>query len=377
MKKNHQPNTSIIKFFDYPDVYLKKSKHFKNIFDDICKKGHFILGPELEKFEKNLSNFTGIKYSVGVANATDGLELLLMSSNIGIGDEVILSSHTMIATASAIKTVGAKPIVVDINNELSIDVRSIKKHITKKTKAIVVTNINGRISDLNEINKISKKYKLKIFEDAAQSLGAKYYKKHSGAITQGAVISFYPAKTLGTFGDGGAILTNKFNLYKRLILLRNHGRNIKNNVLLWGRNSRLDNLHAAFLDYQLSFFKKVISRRREIAKIYDKYLLPNKNIIIPNKFNKDPNRFDTYQNYEILVNKREKLIQFLKNNHIYPSIQWSGFPINHFNKIGLKKILVNTDTIFKKILLLPCNMTIKNNEIKYICKTINNFYDKK
>ena len=376
MKKNHQNNTSI-KFFNYPDVFKNKSEQFKKIFNRICSEGQFILGPDLIKFEKNLSSYTGIKYAIGVGNATDGLELLLMASEIGHGHEVIVSAHTMIATASAVKTVGAKPVIVDINDQLSIDINSIKKHINKKTKAIIVTNINGRIADLKQINEIRKKYKLKIFEDAAQALGSKYYGKHSGQLSEGAVISFYPAKTLGTFGDGGAILTNKLNLYKKLILLRNHGRDNSNNVLYWGRNSRLDNLHAAFLDFQLKNFDKVVARRRNIARIYDKNLSNNKNIIIPNQLNEEDNRFNTYQNYEILVNRRGELINYLKNKGISASIQWSGFPLNHFKSIGLYKDLENTDKIFKKIILLPCNMTIKDSEIKIVCKNIIDFYNSK
>ena len=374
MKKNHQDNRSIIKFFDYPDVFLKKSSEFKKIFYKICSNGHFILGPDLENFEKNLASFSGNKYAVGVANATDGLELLLMASDIGPGHEVIVSSHTMIATASAVKTVGAIPVVVDINDNLSIDVESINKNISKKTKAIIVTNINGRISDLNKIRKISKKNNLKIFEDAAQALGAKYYGKHSGHISEGAVISFYPAKTLGTFGDGGAILTNKNKIYKKLVLLRNHGRDKHNNVLLWGRNSRLDNLHAAFLNFQLKNFNDVINRRRKIAQLYDKHLSNIQHVIIPNKFNADKNRFDTYQNYEILVDHRKELVNYLKNNGINTSIQWSGYPLNHFKKIGLEKKLKNSDKIFKKIILLPCNMTITDKQIKFICNMIDKFY---
>lgn len=376
MKKSRQ-NKNPIKFFNYPDVFKSKSVQFKKIFNQICSQGQFILGPDLNKFEKNLTIYTGINFAIGVGNATDGLELLLMASEIGYGHEVIVSSHTMIATASAVKTVGAKPVVVDINDQLSIDINSIKKHINKKTKAIIVTNINGRIADLKQINEIAKKYKLKIFEDAAQSLGSKYYGKHSGQLSEGAVISFYPAKTLGTFGDGGAILTNKLNIYKKLILLRNHGRNQLNNVLCWGRNSRLDNLHAAFLDFQLKSFDKVVARRRRVAELYDKNLSNCKNIIIPYLLNEEVNRFNTYQNYEILVDRREELMNFLKNKGISTSIQWSGFPLNHFKSIGLNKKLKNTDKIFKKIILLPCNMTIKDSEIKIICKNIINFYNSK
>ena len=364
----------MIKFFDYPDIYLKNRKKFLKIFDTIASKGSFILGKELEQFEKNIAKFANIKYAVGVGNATDALELMLLASDIKKNDEIIISSHTMIATASAIKLLGAKPVIADIQDDFSICPKSVNKLINSKTRAIIPTQINGRISDMKELAKIAKKNKLLIFEDAAQALGARYFGKHAGSFGESAMISFYPAKTLGTFGDAGIILTNKKTLYKKFILLRNHGRDDNNDVSLWGRNSRLDNIHAAFLDFQLKDFNSTVKRRREVAQLYNDLLSKNKFLVLPESPKKNSNRTDTFQNFEILAKNRNNLKKFLLKNNIYTSVQWSGYPLNHFKKIGLYEKKLKTDIFFKKILLLPCNLTITNQQIKLICDKINFFY---
>jgi len=186
-----------IPFFNYPYLYKSKENNFKEIIDDVCSRGAFILQKDLEDFEENLKNFIGIKYAVGVANGTDAIWLALLAAGIGNGDEVIFASHTYIATAGSIKFVGATPIPADCREDHMIDPKSVESLITKKTKAIIPTQVNGRCCEMDTLLEIAKKHNLIIIEDAAQGLGAKFKGNGIGSFDKGGTISFYPAKNWG------------------------------------------------------------------------------------------------------------------------------------------------------------------------------------
>lgn len=234
-----------IPFFNYPYLFKSYEDEFIKIFKDIGNRGAFILQKDLLEFEENLAKFIGTKYAIGLANGTDAIWIALMAAGIGKGDEVIFSSHTYIATAAAIHFVGGIPIPADCKEDHMIDPTSIRKLITKKTKAILPTQLNGRCCDMDEIMKIAKEFNLIVLEDAAQGLGAKFKGKGIGTFDKGATISFYPAKNLGSFGDSGAFVTNDKMMYEKVLLYRDHGRNENGKFVMWGFNSRLDNLQAA------------------------------------------------------------------------------------------------------------------------------------
>ena len=286
-----------IPFFDYKSLYLNNRESYIDIFDKVCKSGRFIMGEELFELEKNLSIFVGSKYSIGVANATDGLQLLLISCNFPEGSEVLVSSHTMIATVSAIKFAKLVPIIMDINELGLIDAEDIPNYITEKTVAIIPTQLNGAICDMDVINKYAKLFSLKIIEDSAQALGAKYNGISAGNFGVGGCISFYPAKTLGCFGDGGAIICNDDVIYNKIMALRNHGK-ISDKYQYWGYNSRLDNLQAAFLLYNLSFYPETIQYRRKIYNLYLTYLDDIPELNLPRTLLSDK-YFDICQNFAV------------------------------------------------------------------------------
>ncbi len=363
-----------IPFFRYPQIYLENKNIYLKAIDKICSKGAFIMQNDLEIFENNIANYTNSKYAIGVANATDGMQIYLMASEIPVGTEIIICSHTMIATASAIKLCGYIPIPVETNShDYMIDPEDLEKKINNKTSAIIITQLNGRTAEMDRINKITKKYNLKLFEDAAQALGSKYKNKYAGTFGEASVISFYPAKNLGCFGDGGIILTSNKTLYKKMKLIRDHGRNKKNDVEIWGLNSRLDNLQAKILDIKFKKYNKIINHRRNIAKIYDRLLKKSKYLNLPPSPSNYPH-FDVYQNYEILAEHRDELAKFLQSKGVSTLVQWSGKAIHHFKKLGFEQKLPNTDKIFKKILLLPMNQYVTAKEAKFISNLINEFY---
>lgn len=362
-----------VPFFNYPNVYTSQRQEFLNIFDDVCERGAFIMQSDLANFEKNLADYTNSNYAVGVANATDGLQMLLMASGISDGDEVIISSHTMVATASAIHFAGGIPVPVDAGVDHLIDCKKIEAAITDKTKAIMPTQLNGRIADMDEIQVIANKHGLMIFEDAAQALGAKYKGKSAGNFGLGGCISFYPAKVLGCFGDAGAILCNDEEIYKRLLLLRDHGRDESNDVVVWGLNSRLDNLQAAFLDYSLKDFDNVVKRRREIASIYDSRLKDIAGIVLPPRPEDNSDNYDIFQNYEIESTARDLLKEFLAESGIGTLIQWGGSAIHQFKKLGFTQELVYTDKLFDRMLMVPMNMSLTDDDVNYVCDKIIEF----
>ena len=368
-------NNINIPFFKYPDLFTQHSEDLTDIFQKVASRGAFIMQNDLVEFEDNLAKYTGIKYALGVANATDAMQLLLKAGGIGEGDEVIFCSHTMVATASAIKFTGATPVPIEAGADHLIDVTLIESAVTSKTKAIMPTQLNGRVANMDEIMKIADKYDLQVYEDSAQALGAKYKGQSAGSFDMGGCISFYPAKVLGCFGDGGAVLTNNKEIYKTIKLMRDHGRGEDGNVSLWGYNSRLDNLQAAILNYFFENYGDTIQRRRAIANLYAETLKDISHIVLPPAPDSDVNYFDIYQNYEIEVDRRDELKAYLAENGIGTLIQWGGQAVHEFIDLGFNKSLPYTEKIMRSSLLLPINMSITDYEILHVCRAIRGFYN--
>lgn len=363
-----------VPFFNYPDVFL----HFEDDFVDALKRvgrnGSFIMQDELKNFERRLAEYAGVKYAIGVANATDALELIMMADNLQPGDEVIMSAHTMIATASAVKMLGGVPVPVDMDSDRTIMVEDIEENITSRTKYIMPTHLNGRIADMSPICEIAERRGLKIIEDSAQSLGARYKGQHGGSFGLGGCISFYPAKVLGCLGDGGAVLTDDEDIYKKVLALRDHGRSDFGVYVSWGRNSRLDNLQAEFLNVQFSRYPRVVERRREVANIYSQLLDGVDEVSLPPLPDADPDRFDIFQNFEIEAERRDELVTYLKENQIGTLTQWGGLGLNHISELDLSKKLKNTDRFFKVCTMLPMNYSVTDAEVSYVGNKIREFY---
>ena len=365
-----------VPFFEYPRLWLDDRENYIKIIDNVASSGGFILQKELSNFELELAKFSGSNYSVGVGNATDGMEIFLHAIDIKPGDEIIISSHTMLATASAIKFAGGTPIPVDIGDDNLICVKQIEQAISKNTVGIMPTQLNGRVCEMDTILSIAKKNKLFVVEDAAQALGARYNGRHSGTFGLAGSISFYPAKVMGCFGDAGGILVNDNKLHQKIYEIHDHGRNLDGEVIRWGRNSRLDNIHAALLSFKLKSYNEVINRRREIAQMYQKRLGLLEQLKLPPPPEKNSKNFDVYQNYEIEAQDRDNLQKYLRQNNIGTLIQWGGKGIHHFKQLGFNQVLPKTDKFFQKCLMIPINMFITNSDIDYVCEKIEDFYKK-
>lgn len=364
-----------IPFFRYPHIFTQQREAILHSMMSVMERGAFILQSELTEFEEAAAKFVDAKYAIGVANGTDSLNLACRAAGIGNGDEVIMASHTYIATAAAVHFAGAQPILVECGEDHLIDPASVEAAITPNTKCIMPTQLNGRTCDMDALQKIADKHGLLIIEDSAQALGSKFKGKCAGTFGYAGSISLYPAKLLGCFGDGGLLFTNSEETAKELRLLRDHGRNDEGLVVTWGVNSRLDTLNAAICHTKLEIYPEEIERRRQIARMYKERLNDLEDMLIPPGPDQDPDHYDCYQNYEVESGRREELRDYLLNHGVRTIIQWAGTPVHQFEGLGLPNFdLPKTDKLFERCFLLPMNTSLSDEEVEYICEQIRNFY---
>jgi len=344
-------------------------KKFHLALSKILRSGIFILGKELENFEKEFAYYSETKYSVGVGNGLDAIFLTLKAWNIGNNDEVIVPSNTYIATWLAVTHAGAKPIAVEPNiHTYNIDPYKIEKAITKNTKAIIAVHLYGQPADMSPILKIAKKYKLKVLEDAAQAHGALYRGKKVGSLADAAAFSFYPTKNLGALGDGGAITTNDFKLYNNLKILRNYGSKIKNRHTVAGFNSRLDEIQAAFLRIKLLKLDEENNYKKKLVKIYNK-LLKDSKIILPSVLEwVEP----AWHLFVIRTKNRNNLIKKLNNLKIETLIHYPKTPNKQIVYKKLKNSFLISENLSREIISLPLGKHLKEKDIKKICLSILN-----
>lgn len=363
-----------VPFFNYPDVYRDDAEEIQKIVADVGNRGAFIMQKDLEEFETNLARYLGIKHVIGVANATDALFMICRASGLGSGDEVIFCTHTMVATAAGIHFSGATPVPVETGWDHEMDARSVEQAITSKTKAIMPTQLNGRCADMDALRDIADRHGLFLLEDSAQALGAKFRGKSAGSFGRGGVISFYPAKTLGCLGDGGCIVTDDDEVYENCMLYRDHGRIKSLEVVCWCLNSRLDNLQAAILNHKLTKYDAAVDRRRAIAQRYQYQLSDIEQLVLPPGPHDDPDRFDIFQNYEIEAEQRDRLREYLAESGIGTIIQWGGFPVHMMKQLGFTQSLPFTEALFERMLLLPMNTSLTDDDIDYVSEMIRKFY---
>ena len=365
-----------IPFFDYPHLFRSEERELTAIFRDVGLRGAFILQDDLARFERNLASYLGVKYALGVGNATDGLLFALRAAGIGPGDEVIFCSHTMVATAAAIHFAGARPIAVECAADHLIDPEAVERAVTGRTRAILPTHLNGRTADMQALGAIAKRHDLVMVEDAAQALGSRFQGRTAGSFGVASAISFFPAKMLGCLGDGGAVLTNDVEVYQRVVQLRDHGRGADGEIVSWGLNSRLDNLQAAILDYRLASYGGVVERRRALAAIYESGLQSIPQIKLPPGPAEDADHFDCFQNYEIEAERRDELRAWLTASRIGTSLPWGGKAVHQWPRLGLDAHLPFTERLFERVLLLPLNLSLTHYDVHTICNTIQDFYQR-
>lgn len=364
-----------VPFFRYPHLFAQQREEILSAMTAVMDRGAFILQSDLVEFETAIANFTGAKHALGVANGTDALIIALRAAGVGPGDEVIVPSHTYVASAAAIHFAGATPVLVECGADHMMDPESVAAAVTSRTRAIMPVQLNGRTCDMDALQAIADRHGLLIIEDAAQAIGSKFKGRNAGTFGIAAAISLYPAKILGCFGDGGVLLTNDADMARKMSLLRDHGRDETGLVVTWGLNSRLDNLQAAVLNVKLPQLDAEIERRRQIARLYREGLQDIEDIVLPPGPDNDPDHFDVYQNYEIESGRRDELRAQLEKGGIRTIIQWAGKPVHHFEGLGLTGFkLPFTDRLFTRCFLLPMNTSLSDDEVAYICERIRKFH---
>jgi dTDP-4-amino-4,6-dideoxygalactose transaminase len=368
--------TRKVPFFDYPRLYSDDREMLIATLEEVGARGAYIMQKDLVEFETHLAQYTGAQHAVGVGNATDGLEFGWMAIGLKSGDEVILSSHTMLATASAVITAGGTPVPVEIGDDNLIDPAAVEAAITDKTVGISPTQLNGRTCDMDAIMKIANKHKLAVIEDSAQALGSKFRGKHAGTFGDAGSFSFFPAKVLGALGDGGGVITNRKDLYEKIFQLHDHGRDTEGNIRSWGRNSRLDNLQAAILSKKFEKYESVINRRRKIASMYQEQLQELEQLQLPPAPVENGDHFDVYQNYELQADQRDALKTHLAAQGIGTLIQWGGKGVHQWDGLGFNQKLPQVERFFERCIMLPMNMFISDDDVEYVCNSIKEFYNR-
>ncbi|MGE0002055.1 MAG: DegT/DnrJ/EryC1/StrS family aminotransferase [Fimbriimonadaceae bacterium] len=368
--------TRTVPFFDYKAFYSRQSDTFDQAMKGVLSRGAFILQQEVRDFEDALAGYLGVRHAIGLANCTDALIIGLRVAGIGPGDEVIFPSHTFIASPSSIHWVGASPIPVDMGDDGLIDPDAIEAAVTPRTKAVMPVSLNGRSCKFDKIQDICDRHGLTIVEDSAQALGSKYKGKAAGTFGAIGTFSFYPAKILGCFGDGGAIVTNDDDLAHQVRLYRDHGRDeATGQVVQWGLNSRLDNLQAAVLLAQFADYPATIARRRAIATMYQEGLADMTELTLPPAPEADADHFDTYQNYELCADRRDGLVAHLKERGIGTLVQWGGKACHQFDGLGLPQVsLPRTERFFERCLMLPVNLFVSDDDVAYVIEQVRGFY---
>ena len=338
------------------------------------RSGWYVLGHEVENFEKEFAEYLGAKFCVGVNSGLDALTLTVRALNIGEGDEVIVQANTYIATVLAITENKATPIFVEPNEFYNIDAEKIESAITPKTKAIMVVHLYGQATNMKKICQLAEKYNLPIIEDCAQSHGAKFDGKMTGTFGVGC-FSFYPTKNLGAFGDGGAVVTNDEKFAQKIKMLRNYGSKIKYHNEIEGVNSRLDEIQAALLRTKLSHLDELNEERKKIAARYLNEI-KNPKIILP-KIREDCEH--VWHQFVIRAKNRDDFQKYLEQNKIKTVIHYPIPPhladcykyLNH-----RRGDFPTAEKFADEVLSLPMFNGMTAEEISFVVDVINNYQEK-
>lgn len=369
-----------IPFADLKSQYESYKAEIDKAVLDVMASSMYIMGPEVEKLEKNLASYVGARHALSVSSGTDALLLALMAYGIKEGDEVITTPFTFIATAEVIALVGAKPVFADIDEKTyNLDIEKVKPLINDKTKAIIPVSLYGLPADMDKFYELTKNTNIKLIEDACQSFGATDNGKYSCNYNSLGCTSFFPSKPLGCYGDGGAVFTNDDKEAEILSNLRNHGQVARYKHKYIGINGRLDAMQAAILNVKLAHFKEEIARRIEIGNNYTKkikeaYKGDAADIITP--FIPD-GKVSVYAQYSVRVKNREEVTKKLNEAGIPTAIHYP-IPLHMqecYAGCGFKEgDLPVSEKVSKEIMSLPMSAFLKDDDqdfiVETLCKTV-------
>ena len=369
-----------MEFIDLKSQYFKYKKEIDESIFKVLGNADYILGEEVEQFEKEIAEYVGRKYAVACSDGTSALQLIYMAYNIGEGDAVFCPDMTFIASVEPACLLGATPVFCDIDGEsYNISVDCLEKQIKKvisdgklKPRAIVAVDFIGNPIDYHALKSIAEKYDLLLIEDAAQGIGAVYNGKKCGTLGDISATSFFPSKPLGCYGDGGAVFTDDENIYKLLKSIRVHGKGkTKYDNIHIGVNSRLDTIQAAILRVKLKYLDREIEKRQEIAKEYSSKLEEYVKVPVINH-----NNISAYAQYVIVLEsmkQRNELMEYLKGKNI-PTIHYYPNPLHKlpvFSNVNCYGETYECSSWYGECSLgIPFSAFLKSEDQQYIIKSI-------
>lgn len=360
----------MIHFVDLQTQYTSYKTEIDAAIHNVLDSSQYIMGKEVKTLEQALSEYTHVKHSITCSNGTDALLLALLANGIGVGDEVITSPFTFIATAEVIALMGAVPVFVDIDMiTYNIDPNQIEDAITPRTKAIIPISIFGQPADMDEIVEIGQRHHITVIEDAAQSFGASYKSRKSCNLSPLATTSFFPAKPLGCYGDGGSLFTNDDDIANRIRVLLNHGQTERYKHTCIGINGRLDTIQAAILIVKLKHLDEEITARNRIAKQYDN-LLHGSELLTPTI---RPDRTSVFAQYSVRSKNRDNILAKLAAKAIPTAIH---YPIPLYRQEAFANLTYDsakfpiTETVTKEIFSLPMSAFLTDSDQEYIAEVI-------
>lgn len=361
----------MIKFLDLAKINNRFAAEMKHCVQDILNCGWYLQGKYNDTFSKSFSDFCGSKYSLGVANGLDALNLIIKAYGFGPNDEIIVPANTYIASILSIKQNGCTPVLVEPDlKTYNIDPALIEDKITSKTKAIMVVHLYGQAVQMEKIWSLAEKYNLKIIEDSAQAHGAIYKGKRTGNLGDASAFSFYPGKNLGCMGDGGAITTNDEYLYKKIQALANYGSDYKYHHIYKGVNSRLDEIQAAVVNVKLKYLDDDNDARRRIANYYINNI-SNNMIILPSSYAAESH---VWHVFPVRVSDRERFQKYLTKNGVETLIH---YPIAPHHQECFKEwchlSFPITEKIHREIISLPISPVMTKNDIDKVINIVNEY----
>ncbi len=344
----------------------KRARYLQAI-DRVLQHGRILLGPEVNELEEKLAQFCHRKYAIGVGSGTDALIIALLAADIGKGDEVILGAMSWIASATAIKMVGASPVFVDVNAHGNISPGEVAKAISPRTKAILTVNYSGKIAEMESLIEIVSAHQLLLIEDAAQAFGAMRKGHMAGSYGIMSCFSMNPMKVFGAFGEAGAVMTDSADLRNRLEELRYNGMRNRTVSIQPSINARIDTIHAATLLLQLDEFQANIARRREIAGLYDRHIADS--VLKPAQ---EKDCLDTYFCYPIRVKDRDRVMDALTRSGIEcKKREWDYLP-DHPSMKGEKVVSSENARMFSESMIcLPIYDKLLNDQVMYVAEEVN------
>lgn len=361
-----------VKYIDLPAQSESIRRDLLTAVEQVLKSGEFILGPEVCRFEDRFAKLCGCAYALGVANGTDAIVMALKALGVGPGDEVITVANSFLASTAAIVLVGAKPVFVDVRDDLNINPDLIEGAITPRTKAILPVHLTGKPADMNPILDIARTRKLDVVEDAAQAVGASYQGKQVGSFGVIGCFSLHPLKNLNAFGDGGVMTTQSESLRDKLAKMRNHGLRNRDESEFWGFNSRLDSLQAALLNIKLDHLAGWTQERRETAAFYR----DNLREIVECPLDA-PHEQSVYHTFVIRADRRDELQRFLLEAGIETKVHYP-IPIHlqpAARDLGYKRgDLPVTERLAETILSLPIYPELTTEQKETVVEAIKSFY---